>query len=68
MSILSSVGRIATRYSAARARYRSERALLSLPIELRKDIGWPEIVIDAQNSPRIGLASLTRADRRTVGI
>ncbi|TIW37803.1 MAG: hypothetical protein E5V71_17760, partial [Mesorhizobium sp.] len=36
MSILSSVGRIATRYSAARARYRSERALLSLPIELRK--------------------------------
>ncbi|MET3581635.1 MULTISPECIES: hypothetical protein [Mesorhizobium] len=56
MSILSSVGRIATRYSAARARYRSERAILSLPIELRKDIGWPEIVIDAQNSPRIGLA------------
>ncbi|PAP95587.1 hypothetical protein CIT31_14965 [Mesorhizobium wenxiniae] len=56
MSILSSVGRIATRYSAARARYLSERALLSLPIELRKDIGWPEIVIDAQNSPRIGLA------------
>ncbi|MEI8702464.1 hypothetical protein LRP31_12980 [Mesorhizobium mediterraneum] len=56
MSILSSVGRIATRYSAARARYRSERAILSLPIELRKDIGWPEIVIDPQNSPRIGLA------------
>ncbi|WP_164759191.1 MULTISPECIES: hypothetical protein [unclassified Mesorhizobium] len=56
MSILSSVGRIATRYSAARARFRSERAILSLPIELRKDIGWPEIVIDPQNSPRIGLA------------
>jgi hypothetical protein len=56
MSILSSIGRIATHYSATRARYRSQRALLSLPIELRKDIGWPEIVIDAQNSPRIGLA------------
>ncbi|WP_084831335.1 MULTISPECIES: hypothetical protein [Mesorhizobium] len=56
MSILSSVGRIATHYSAARARYRSERALLSLPIELHKDIGWPEIVVDAQNSPRIDLA------------
>ncbi|RWK62789.1 hypothetical protein [Mesorhizobium sp.] len=56
MSILSSVGRIATRYSAARARYRSERALLSLPIELRKDIGWPEIVVDAQNSRRVAIS------------
>lgn len=57
MSILSSIGRIRTRYSAARARYRGERALLSLPIELRKDIGWPEIVVDAQNSPRISRKS-----------
>jgi hypothetical protein len=56
MSFLSSVGRIATHYSAARARYRSERALLSLPIELRKDIGWPEIVVDAQNSRRIAIS------------
>ncbi|TIM25226.1 MAG: hypothetical protein E5Y61_25760 [Mesorhizobium sp.] len=56
MSILSSVGRIATRYSAARARYRSERALLSLPIELRKDIGWPVIVVDVQNSRRIAIS------------
>ncbi|EHH11192.1 hypothetical protein [Mesorhizobium amorphae] len=53
MSILSSIGRIAARYAATRARYRSERALLSLPIELRKDIGWPEIIVDAQNGPRI---------------
>lgn len=53
MLILTSIGRIATRYAASRARYRSERTLLSLPIELRKDIGWPEIVVDAQNSPRI---------------
>jgi hypothetical protein len=56
MLIPSPIGRIATRYSAARARYRSQRALLSLPIELRKDIGWPEIVVDSQNSPRIGMA------------
>ncbi|MFB9979746.1 hypothetical protein ACFSQQ_24055 [Mesorhizobium kowhaii] len=53
MFTLSSIGRVATRYAQARARHRSERALLSLPIELRKDIGWPEIVIDPQNGPRI---------------
>jgi hypothetical protein len=53
MFTLSSIGRAATRYAQARARYRSERALLSLPIELRKDIGWPEIVTDAQNGSRI---------------
>ena len=49
MSILSSIGRVATRYAQNRARHRSERELLALPIELRKDIGWPEIVIDAHN-------------------
>ena len=43
MSILSSIGRIATEYRAARARYQTERALRSLPIELQKDIGWPEV-------------------------
>jgi hypothetical protein len=53
MFTLSSIGRITTRYMQARARHRSERALLSLPIELRKDIGWPEIVTDAENGPRI---------------
>ncbi|RWA70285.1 hypothetical protein [Mesorhizobium sp.] len=49
MSILSSIGRVATQYAAARARYRSERILLSLPDELRKDIGFPEI-LDTRNS------------------
>ena len=53
MSILSSLGRVASRYAQNRARHRIERELLSLPIELRKDIGWPEIVIDAQSGPRI---------------
>ncbi|KUM26366.1 hypothetical protein AU467_21755 [Mesorhizobium loti] len=44
MSILSSIGRIAIQYAATRARYRSERILLSLPADLRKDIGFPEIL------------------------
>jgi hypothetical protein len=43
MSVLSSIGRIATELNAARARYRTERVLYSLPIELQKDIGWPEV-------------------------
>ncbi len=41
-SILSTIGRIATEFNAARTRYQTERAILSLPQELRKDIGWPE--------------------------
>jgi hypothetical protein len=44
MSILLAIGRIATEYHAARARYQTERAILSLPIELQKDIGWPQTV------------------------
>lgn len=42
MSILSSIGRIATEYSAARARYQTERAIRALPPEVQKDIGWPD--------------------------
>ncbi|HMM64227.1 MAG: hypothetical protein WA975_15340 [Mesorhizobium sp.] len=42
MSILSSIGRIATEFSLARTRLRTERALRALPLELQKDIGWPE--------------------------
>ena len=42
MSILSSIGRIATEFAYARARYQTERAIHALPIELQKDIGWPE--------------------------
>jgi hypothetical protein len=41
-SILSTIGRIATEFNAARTRYQTERAILSLPQELQKDIGWPE--------------------------
>ncbi|TPI37327.1 hypothetical protein FJW05_26655 [Mesorhizobium sp. B2-9-1] len=42
MSILSSIARIATEYTATRARYRAARALYMLPLDIRKDIGWPE--------------------------
>lgn len=50
-SILSTIGRIATEFSAARARFRTERALRSLPHELRKDIGWPEVADEAARHP-----------------
>jgi hypothetical protein len=42
MSILSTIGRLAAEYSEARARYLTERSIHSLPIELQKDIGWPD--------------------------
>lgn len=42
MSILSMIGRIANEFSAARARYQTERSIRALPLELQKDIGWPE--------------------------
>jgi DNA-binding transcriptional regulator YdaS (Cro superfamily) len=56
MSILSSIGRIATELSAARARYQTERAIRSLPIELQKDIGWPEVA-DIKTGTRYGVGS-----------
>ncbi|WP_274628489.1 hypothetical protein [Arvimicrobium flavum] len=42
MSMLSTIERIVHDYSAARARYLTERAIRDLPIELQKDIGWPD--------------------------
>jgi hypothetical protein len=48
MSILSTIGRIAAEYSAARSRYLTERQVRSLPTEIQKDIGWP----DAYATPR----------------
>jgi len=56
MSILSSIGRFATEFSAARARYQTERAIHALPIELQKDIGWPEAA-DAKSGARLGVGS-----------
>ncbi|WP_315923568.1 hypothetical protein [Mesorhizobium sp. SP-1A] len=42
MFILSSIGRIAAEFAATRARYRTRRMLSALPLEMQKDIGWPE--------------------------
>ncbi|MER8747334.1 hypothetical protein NKH54_30400 [Mesorhizobium sp. M1004] len=56
MSILSSIGRFATELSAARARFQTERAIRSLPIELQKDIGWPEAA-DTKTGARHGVGS-----------
>ena len=42
MSIFASIGRIASEFSAARARHLTERKIQALPPELRKDIGWPD--------------------------
>jgi hypothetical protein len=42
MSILSTISRLAHEYSEARSRYLTERSISALPIELQKDIGWPD--------------------------
>ncbi len=56
MSIIAAIGRIATEFTAARTRYQTERSIRSLPIELQKDIGWPE-AIDAETGYRHGVGS-----------
>jgi len=43
MLILSSIGRIATQFARNRALRRSERELRALPLEVQKDIGWPQL-------------------------
>ena len=42
MFILSSIGQLATALTLTRTRRRTERALSTLPLELQKDIGWPD--------------------------
>jgi hypothetical protein len=56
MSILSSIGRIASEFSAARARHQTERTIRSLPLELQKDIGWPD-AFATDNGYRRGVGS-----------
>ena len=58
MSILSSIGRLAAEFSAARARHQTERTIRSLPVELQKDIGWPD-AFDKDSSYRRGVGSWT---------
>ena len=52
MFILSTIGRIAAEFSAARIRYVTERQLLALPPELQKDIGWPDTRQEMQRGTR----------------
>ena len=56
MSILSSIGRLAAEFSASRARYQTERTIRSLPVELQKDIGWPD-ASDKDSGYRRGIGS-----------
>lgn len=53
MSILSSIGRIASEINAARVRYHTARSVNALPLELQKDIGWPE-AFDSETGYRRG--------------
>jgi hypothetical protein len=48
MSIISTLSRLAHEYSQARSRYLTERSIGALPIELQKDIGWPD-TFDSRN-------------------
>ena len=56
MSIISSLGRVASEVSAARARYRTERMLRDLPDDIRKDIGWPDVFDPRSGHPRLRIA------------
>ncbi len=56
MSILSSIGRIATEFKTARARHHTARVIRSLPPELQKDIGWPD-VFETRNPDRHGVGT-----------
>lgn len=54
MYILSAIGRIATDFGAARSRYLTERAINSLPAEVQKDIGWPDVTSRVVYTPGVG--------------
>lgn len=43
MGILSAFSYIAGEYNRTRTRYQTERLLRSLPFEVQKDIGWPQV-------------------------
>ena len=58
MSIIASIGRIAAEFNAARARHITERTIRSLPVELQKDIGWPD-AFNQQTGLRRGSDSWT---------
>lgn len=43
MTIFSAISHLAEQYNRARTRYQTERLLRSLPFEVQKDIGWPQV-------------------------
>lgn len=43
MFVISTIGRLAADYAAARNRRRTEKQIRSLPLEIQKDIGWPDL-------------------------
>ena len=47
--------------SAARARYQTERSIHSLPIELQKDIGWPD-AYETRNAHRFVASARERSE------
>jgi len=54
MTILSTIGRIATELGAARSRYLTERAIRALPAEVQKDIGWPDVASNTAHAAGVG--------------
>lgn len=54
MSIISTIGHLAAEYTAARARYLTERQVRALPTEIQKDIGWPDSFDRAPANIRLG--------------
>jgi len=44
------LSRTMRRIGEARARHKTERLLRSLPLEIQKDIGWPEVTEQRQQS------------------
>lgn len=51
MSILAAINRFANDYRARRRRLGTYLQVTALPLELQKDIGWPDAV-DDQEGPR----------------
>jgi hypothetical protein len=50
MFVISTIGRFASEYAAARTRRQTEREIRSLPLEIQKDIGWPDVQPRRQHS------------------
>lgn len=52
MFILQRIGRMAAEYSKLRNRYLTERSVRALPLEVQKDIGWPDLQTSRPSAKR----------------